>query len=204
MNSRSLEMIFVDKPSDLRAAQILSDAFHDDPVLSWISQSSGFVPAFFEMILPTFIDKGLTYLDPQERGAAAWLRPGDELKWPLDLVNLWRMTRRAGPRGAYRLARGGQLTEKYHPRKAHYYLFAIGARAANRGQGVGSGLISHVLRRCDQENMPAYLENSKEANLAFYQGHGFEVQREIRFAESAPPIWLMWREPSPSVETPLR
>ena len=39
------------------------------------------------------------------------------------------------------------------------------------------------------------LENSKEENLPFYRGHGFTVTKEIRFARSAPPLWLMWREP---------
>ena len=32
-------------------------------------------------------------------------------------------------------------------------------------------------------------------NLRFYEGHGFKVMKEIRFAKSAPPLWLMWREP---------
>ena len=27
------------------------------------------------------------------------------------------------------------------------------------------------------------------------QGHGFQVINEVRFARTAPPIWLMWREP---------
>jgi hypothetical protein len=60
---------------------------------------------------------------------------------------------------------------------------------------VGSLLIAEMLRRCDREQVPAYLENSKEANLPFYQGHGFEIIRQIRFAKDAPPLWLMWREP---------
>ena len=60
-----------------------------------------------------------------------------------------------------------------------------------------SALISRVLRKCDEENVPAYLENSKPENLDFYQGHGFEVIEKIHFAKSAPPVWLMWREPRP-------
>ena len=51
------------------------------------------------------------------------------------------------------------------------------------------------LRKCDDDILPAYLENSKRDNLAFYRGHGFEVVDEIRFATGAPPVWLMWRPP---------
>ncbi len=74
-------------------------------------------------------------------------------------------------------------------------LFAIGVTPQNKGKGIGSALIAHVLRKCDEEGMPAYLENSKPENLPFYEGHGFRVLKEIRFARSAPPLWLMWREP---------
>ena len=175
--------------------EILSQAFHDDPVLRWINPDPAFVPAFFRMILPAFVEKGLTYVDGSQRGAASWLGPRDHVRWPYTFANVVNMTRLCGLRGMYRLATSGSRTGRYHPREPHYYLFAIGALPAAQGQGVGSALISHVLRRCDRELMPAYLENSREANLDFYRGHGFEVQRRIQFADGAPPLWLMWREP---------
>jgi ribosomal protein S18 acetylase RimI-like enzyme len=188
-------MISVADPVDRDVTAILSEAFRDDPVLRWIKNAPAFVPSFFEMILPAFIEKGLTYIDDERRGAAAWLGPQDQLKWLFTLPDLLRMTNLCGLGGMYRLWVSGSKTQKYQPREPHYYLFAIGALPGCQGQGVGSSLISYMLRRCDQEQMPAYLENSREANLAFYQGHGFQVQREIRFAGGAPPLWLMWREP---------
>ena len=180
-------------------AEILSQAFGDDPVLRWINSDPGFVPSFFRMILPAFIDKGLTYLDGQRRGAASWLGPDDHVTWPFTLANVISMARLCGLRGTYRLATTGSRTGRYHPKEPHYYLFAIGALPNCQGQGVGSALISQMLRRCDKEQMPAYLENSRQTNLDFYRGHGFEVQRQVRFADDAPPVWLMWREPGSAV-----
>lgn len=188
-------MITVNDPSDKEVVRILSDAFHDDPVLKWIKDSPDFVPFFMELMLPAFIPMGLTYVDPERRGAASWIGPRDQLHWPFTLTNLLKMARMGGPSALYRMAVSGWKTEKSHPREPHYYLFMIGARPDCQGQGVGSALISHMLRRCDREQMPVYLENSKEANLDFYRGHGFRVQQEIRFAKNAPPLWLMWREP---------
>lgn len=190
-----MEMHKLGMQDKARAVDILARAFHDDPIMNWICPKPGFIPKMFELTLPVFLPHGLTYMAGEGKGVASWLGPGNKLEWPFSLANFWSMLRFSGVPSLYRFARSGMQTEKFHPRSPHYYLFAIGAPEEFRGQGIGTALITQVLRRCDAEGVPAYLENSKEANLAFYQGHGFEVQRKIQFARGAPPIWLMWREP---------
>lgn len=182
-----------------RAVDILVRAFHDDPVMNWISARPDFVRTFFSITLPVLVPHGLTYIEEKGRGAAAWLEPGQKLHWPVTVGNLRRMYGACGMAGFIRFAMAGLATTRFHPGEPHYYLFLIGALPEYRGQGVGSALISHVLRKCDEQHMPAYLENSKAENLAFYQGHGFDVVDQIRFARGAPPVWLMWREPNKAV-----
>jgi len=177
------------------AVRILTAAFHDDPVMNWSCNYPPALTPFFEFTLPIFVPHGLTYMDAEGRGAACWLGPGETLQWPMELSSVFRIFRLGGLRGFYRMLLSGHHTEKNHPQEPHYYLFAIGVTPDNKGQGVGTQLIKEVLQTCDAEGMPAYLENSKEENLPFYLGHGFEVTREIRFAASAPPLWLMWRAP---------
>lgn len=181
-----------------QAVDILVRAFHDDPVHNWISTGPGFLETFFGLTLPALAASGLTYIDPKGLGAASWLGPGHKLQWPITPGNLWRMLRVIGPRGFFRFAMSGLTTARFHPGEPHYYLFLIGVVPQAQGKGVGSALISPVLRRCDEQNLPAYLENSKPENLAFYQGHGFQVIDRIHFARGAPPVWLMWREPRPA------
>jgi ribosomal protein S18 acetylase RimI-like enzyme len=178
-----------------RAVDILARAFHDDPVMNWMSPHPDFIHTFFSITLPVFLPEGLTYIDARGRGAAVWLGPNTRLHWPATPANLCRMARVCGARGFYRFARAGLATARFHPSEPHYYLFLLGALPECQGQGIGSALISHVLRKCDDDILPAYLENSKRENLAFYRGHGFEVVDEIRFANGAPPVWLMWRPP---------
>ena len=178
-----------------QATDILVRAFQHDPVMNWMSVHPEFLRTFFNITLPVLIPDGLTYIDKQGRGAAAWLGPEHKLQWPITARNLWHMFKVCGISGFFRFGQSGLATAKFHPGEPHYYLFLLGALPECQGQGVGSAMIAHVLRKCDQENLPAYLENSKQENLAFYQGHGFEVVDKIRFGHSAPPVWLMWREP---------
>lgn len=190
-----MDMTVVDRSNQEEAIALLAEAFSDDPVMNWSCNYPDSLIPFFEITLDPFVPHGLTYLDPQHRGAAAWLAPGQALKWSYSPANIGKVFRLGGLKGIYRILVSGAATEKHHPKEPHYYLFAIGAPGKFRGQGVGTALIRHVLQRCDNEGMPAYLENSKEANLPFYEGHGFKVIKQIRFAPSAPPLWLMWRDP---------
>jgi GNAT superfamily N-acetyltransferase len=185
----------VDASNTDTTIRILADAFHDDPVINWSVNNATTLIPFFELTVPVFVACQLTYLDPQGRGAASWLGPRQKLKWPVNLSSVIHVLKIGGLKGIYRMLLSGMKTERYHPKTPHYYLFAIGVTPGNKGLGIGTALISHILRRCDAEGMPAYLENSKEENLPFYEGHGFKVQKQIRFAASAPPLWLMWREP---------
>ena len=188
-------MIPVDSGNQDRAIQILTQAFHDDPVINWCSNHPEDVRPFFEITVPSYVSHGLTYIDPQGRGAASWLGPDQTLTFSYAPGNMIKAIRMSGLRGVYRMIKAGMVTEREHPKQPHYYLFAIGVTPASKGQGIGTALISNVLRRCDEEGMPAYLENSKPDNLPFYEGHGFKVLKQIRLARSAPPLWLMWREP---------
>ena len=73
--------------------------------------------------------------------------------------------------------------ERAHPLNPHYYLAVLGTRPDRQGQGLGSAYLWPILSRCDDENLGAYLESSKESNIAFYRRHGFEVTGEIRLPD---------------------
>ena len=190
-----MPFIPVDIDNEALAVKVLAEAFHDDPVINWSFNQPETLLPFFEFTVPVFTPHKLSYIDQDGNGAACWLGPGQKLKWPMGPSQVWKILSLGGFKGLYRMMISGLKTERFHPKTDHYYLFAIGVLPHCKGQGLGTKLISEILRRCDDEGMPAYLENSKAENLPFYEGHGFKVQREIRFAASAPPLWLMWREP---------
>jgi len=180
-----------------QAVSLLARAFHDDPVINWACNFPDKLDAFFNITLPPFVGQGLTYMDIERRGVASWQSPNQAIDWPYTFSTLVDILRLGGFKAAYRMILSGSRTERFHPETPHYYLFAIGVIPEAKGQGLGTGLISQMLRTCDEERMPAYLENSKEENLPFYQGHGFKVVEEVQISSSSPPLWLMWRDPRP-------
>jgi GNAT superfamily N-acetyltransferase len=178
-------------------AGALARAFDDDPVMAWLfpdpSRRRLTLPRFFsahltKMVLP----HGEVYTTGDVAGGALWEPPG---KWRLGVRGQLRMLpdfiRLFGTRLAL-ASRGLNLVEARHPQELHWYLAVLGTDPVHQGQGVGSTLMTPILEHCDQEGMPAYLESSKEANIAFYSRHGFKVTGEIRLP-GGPLVWPMWR-----------
>jgi ribosomal protein S18 acetylase RimI-like enzyme len=119
------------------------------------------------------------------------MKPTTIIRYLPDLV-------RALGRHASRALRTLNHVEHQHPKEPpHWYLGVLGTRTEAQGRGVGSALLAPVLEHCDTEGLPAYLESSKHANIAFYRRHGFEVTGEIPLPFGGPPVWPMWRDPRP-------
>jgi GNAT superfamily N-acetyltransferase len=93
-----------------------------------------------------------------------------------------------------RSTRAVREIERRHPVVPHYYLSVLGTDPEQQGGGIGSALLTPVLDRCDSDGIAAYLECSKESNVAFYARHGFAVTDRVQLPDG-PPLWFMWREP---------
>ena len=77
-------------------------------------------------------------------------------------------------------------TEKRHPREEHWYLEVLGTRPDRQGEGLGSALIRHGLERAEQDGLPAYLESSKESNVAVLRPPRVRGDRHHRDAPRRP------------------
>lgn len=180
--------------------RVLAAAFADDPVWDHLVSPRANRPrrsaAWFEADARAQMrGHGQVLVDEEVRGVAIWSPPG---RWKgtageaaavaLPSVRLFRS----------RLPRAMRLLgamERAHPSEPpHWFLALLGTDPAHQGSGVGSALIRAVVDRCDEQGLGAYLESSKEQNVAFYARHGFEVTDRFQF-KGGPPSWLMWRHP---------
>jgi ribosomal protein S18 acetylase RimI-like enzyme len=188
-------------PPDLDGvARALARAFHDDPVMEWMfpddRQRVQLNQRFFRLRVRGLLDQDETYTTDGHAGAACWAQPG---RWEMGLLEglafglrVAAMVRTRAPT----LARGWQMVDGAHPKEPHWYLAILGTDPEAQGQGVGSALMQPVLDDCDRNEVPAFLESSKERNVAFYARHGFRVTQELTLPDG-PPIWQMWRDSRP-------
>jgi ribosomal protein S18 acetylase RimI-like enzyme len=182
-------------------AAMLLRAFFDDPVVVWMlpdeqRRTKMGARAYRTFLRHIYLPTDEVYIDDRGRGAALWSPPG---RWRVSPGAQLRMgpslLRVFGIRRTPLLLRGLHEIEVKHPDDVpHWHLGILGTDPVHQGQGVASSVMAPVLARCDDEQVPAYLESSKHANIAFYRRHGFEVTGEISIPEG-PTIWGMWREP---------
>ncbi|MEA2473399.1 MAG: hypothetical protein QOE06_1314 [Thermoleophilaceae bacterium] len=179
-------------------ARTLARAFRDDPVMEWFfpdpERRRAYVERMFRLRVRSLLDQDETYTTEDHLGAAVWAQPK---RWELPplrglalMLRIVPMTRGRTPL----LATGWSKIDAAHPREPHYYLAILGTEPDAQGRGIGSALLAPVLDDCDRNEIPAFLESSKESNLAFYGRHGFRVTGELDLPEG-PHIWLMWRDP---------
>lgn len=180
---------------------VLARAFDDDPVFEWfLRDDAGRGDAFrrfFEIAARQLtLPHDEVYLAAGGAGAALWAPPGtwelgeDQIEALLpDLAAIF------GPRKLERSLSGMELMDRRHPGEPHFYLFLLGVEPALHSQGIGSALLRAVLRRCDEQGLPAYLEATSPRNRALYERHGFAVT-DVLTLPDGPPVWFMWRTPS--------
>lgn len=181
----------------------LAAAFMSDPVTNWATPSDRHRPAvlrhFFGCYFDNHLGEGTIYVDAERRGAAIWALPGNWRTTPRQDLRIARSF--AHPRHWRRgptVGRGLLGLERIHPpQPPHFYLPTLGVVPELQGQGLGSRLLQPILEICDSDRIPAYLESSKESNIAFYARHGFRVTRELKLPGGGPTMYPMWREPRP-------
>ena len=170
--------------------------FVADPMARWVWRNS----SQYLRVMPPFVDAfggrafehGTADIAEGVRAAALWLPPGvepDEAK--MDAI----MEETLRPEISEDIAAVMKGMAEHHPREPHWYLPLVAADPNWIGQGLGTLLMKHALRRCDEEGVAAYLESSNPRNISFYERHGFKIVGKIQ-SGSSPVLTPMLRPAS--------
>lgn len=170
-------------------------AFSSDPAVRWMYPDPDDYLTHFPRFVQAFGGKAFAcqsaYWMNHYAGTALWLPPGVEPDAD-SVMDVIQQTTAASVQ-ADLLAVFEQMGY-FHPTEPHWYLALIGVDPTQQGKGYGSALMQQVLRQCDRDRIPAYLEASKPTNVLFYQQHGFELLGTIQVGTS-PSIFPMLRQP---------
>ena len=165
-------------------SHLLRDAPHTD---AWRE--------YFQIGVEVGFARGEVWTTDALSGACIFFAPG---RWQVsmwqELKAAWRIARATSMATTLDIRRVFHLLEDAQPRQSHCYLLAIGVTASQRNRGLGAALMRPMLDRCQEEQAPAYLENTDPNNKRFYERFGFQLTRSLSLPNGTPPIDLMWRE----------
>ena len=170
--------------------------FVADPMARWVwrksSQYLRMMPPFVNAFGGRAFEHGTADITEGVRAAALWLPPGVE---PDEAEMGAIMEETLRPEISEDIAAVMKGMAEHHPREPHWYLPLVAADPNWIGQGLGTLLMKHALRRCDEEGVAAYLESSNPRNISFYERHGFKIVGKIQ-SGSSPVLTPMLRPAS--------
>ncbi len=196
-----MEIVRLDGARLGEASDVLARAFQDDPAWVWLFPD----PVRRARILPWLFRIGFDVTAAEVygtagrvHGAARWLPPGrPPMRLGPALRALVLTPLRLGAATAPFLAYGRaveQLRSEVEP-GPHWYLAGIGVEPSEQRRGIGGALLQPGISAAERESLPTVLLTNSEANLSFYEGHGFAVVKEGETPQGGPHAWAMVKPP---------
>ena len=185
-----------------RAVEVLCDAFESDPFVNWVVRSDAKrrdgMRRFFDVCVRQLtLPLGEVRATEDLSGVGLWTPPGgfklglsEQLHFAVQAVRAMQLTHLPARRAVF------DEVERHHPQSPHYYLFFLAVDPNRQGEGIGSRMMRYMLRRCDAEGMPAYLEATHQGLIPFYAHLGYRLLEPIALEHGCPSLYPMWRDPA--------
>jgi len=196
-----VEIVRLERSRYGEASAVLARAFQDDPAWRWLlpeqERRRQVLPWLFRLGFDvTSADVWAT--EGEVVGAARWLSPGRppvRLSASLRALALTPLRLGAATLPFLAYGRAVEALRTQAAPGAHWYLAGIGVEPARQREGIGAALLQPGLRAARTAGIPAVLLTNLEANLSFYERHGFRVVLEGRTPEDGPRAWAMVAQP---------
>jgi len=170
-------------------------AFAADPAARWLypdtAQYLNHFPKFAKAFAGLAVAHGTVDRINEFSAAAFWLPPGVQ---PDDAAVGEILQRSVAQDHLPEVFSLLEQMGNFHPHEPHWYLPMIGVDPAQQGQGCGTALLRKGLARCDQDQLPAYLESTNSKNIPLYERFGFQTVGQIK-TKTSPALIPMLRQP---------
>jgi len=163
---------------------LLSSSFSDNPSVNYIINGqrnrSNRIRALMDYSFEQCMHFGEVWLSEDHKACALLLFPQNKC---LDLCSIWldlKLVFQAV--GIFRVGhamRRERLVETKRPKVRMVYLWFIGVEEIYQHAGIGSRLLSEVLQRAAELNLPVYLETSVHSNLPWYERFGLRKYQQV-------------------------
>lgn len=179
-----------------RAAEVLGEAFAEDPLLRWVMPDAGpaELKAFFQFFLRRTNPRGRELFVSGDGAAVA-------------VVKIVRVSEQVQGEAGQAWAPGGRNSrvadyfcwlEGHRPQVDHHFLEFIGISPARHSKGLGALLLGQLLEKAGDQGLPLWCYSSNPRNLTFYYRHGFRSLGELRRDSETPEVTSLLWEPDGS------
>ena len=185
-----------------RAIEVIVDAFHRDPLWSWICpdplRRRDHHAQIFGLYVDTALPREAVWMTDAECSAAAVFTPPGEPELTEEAeAKLEPIVRSAlGAHAEDVLETFARFEAAVPSDPPFYYLSLLGTDPASRGRGLGMALLAEIVELADRDGRPTYLESSNPANNKRYERLGFRVRDRFSTPDDAHTVTTMWREPA--------
>ncbi len=199
--NEQFEVRRLDAPDVDAAAGVLVRAFFDSPFWTWFEPDPGKRRALIEWYMPVGVRYGLLGRevfgvgDPV-RAVAIWEPPEDA---PTDRDPDGRLSGyadHAKHMSAEAIARSEAASETQRPVRLRvmdgrpfWYLQLLGVDPVAQRSGAGAALLGDMFARADGSGVPICTDTEKEANVPYYEQHGFRVVHHGELPLGGPNFW---------------
>ena len=169
-----------------RIVNILSNAFDDNKSVNYIIPQNAKRKERIRKLMAYSFDvcylMGDVFLSDDKKACALILLPD---KKTISLRSILLDVKLAflviGFRNVKKAMKREASINKIHPQGPVYYLWFIGVDCYEQGKGIGSKLLTAVIKKGLQQKRTICLETSSIRNLPWYEKHGFTIYKELDF-----------------------
>jgi GNAT superfamily N-acetyltransferase len=183
-----------------KAANVLFNAFSDDPVWKEIFNDEDKYRVQFEMMVRFCMKYGNVFSTSDNIEGVMAITPHDKG----DMTG-WRVFRSGGFFLGMKLASLRKIMEQTanaleEAKKdldigPYIFLFIMAVSQEFQGKGFGGKFLRAVIEKSEIEKKPIYLETQNEKNVKLYEHFGFHVVKKINLPDPVNlPMWLMVRD----------